>query len=203
MTVIYTKIMRKKAIVAIILTFCLLAVTGILYVARGWARGTLIPGYVFYFYKSTIDGDFKTAFQPVNAQLSIYGLAFPQASAYRCFSGQGARFQGLSETVPCFERQGSSLMPTSSFIVYWQHDSPTLERSLLESGWKKEYNSRQSIAGIFSVPNYTETVGVNYVKEFGKVACTLSISYTATEPNPFTVNEACERDVTFFGGSEG
>lgn len=119
-----TKIMRKKAIVAVILTFCLLAATGILYVA-------------------------------------------------------------------------------SSFIAYWQRNSPTLERSLLESGWKKEYNSHQSIAGIFSVPSYVETVGVNYAKEFGKVACTLSISYTATEPNPFTVNETCERDVTFFGGSEG
>ena len=174
--------------------------------ARGWIRSSAIPSYASFFYKPYVDKSFKSDFNPVDNKLKSFGFSFGVNETDQCYRGGDATFSGFSETVPCIKQTTSKpFVLTSSFINDWKNNSLQLEQYLEANGWHKEYNAKQSINGLFSYPSYVETLAVNYSKTHGKTFCDLSIAYTAVEPDPdkVWVNESCERDVSFFGGSSG
>ncbi len=198
--------MKKKAKVGITILIGLLVLGTLVYFGRGWIRGSAIPSYASLFYKPTVDKHFNDDFSNINDKLRGLGFSFASPLQDECWRGGNAMFQGFSETVPCIKQQESvPFVLTSNFISQWQLKSLEFEQYLESVGWHKEYNAQQSISGLFSVPGYDATIAVNYSKAHGKASCDLSIGYTAAQSNPnkVFVDESCERDVSFFGGSSG
>lgn len=198
-------------------------------------RQYAVPLYVNTFYRKSVDKEFAKSFSDFNNELASLGLTpfrssgfDPSAQAATCYNhvtdnGQNGYYQGFSETVPCIKKVSiDPFVPDDNFIAAWKDGTNKLPAILKSSGWKMtrnfvagadlatDYQSQQSIAKIFDVPNRSDAnqyaAEIDYNKSDGKFKCSLSIYYANNGPSPVKsiwLDESCERDVSFFGGSSG
>lgn len=152
----------------------------------------------------------------------------PSAKSATCYNhvtdnGQNGYYEGFSETVPCIKQLSlDPLVPDDEFIAAWRADSHKLLEALNSNEWKITRNfvagtdlptdiqNQQPIAKIFDVPNRSpadqDASEITFSKTNGKIKCYFSISYANDGPSPVKsiwLNEGCERNVSFFGGSSG
>jgi hypothetical protein len=152
----------------------------------------------------------------------------PSTKTASCYNhvtdnGQNGYYEGFRETVPCMKQISiNPFVPDNDFIATWRTGANRLLPTLQANGWRMTRNlvagsdlttdlqSQQSIAKIFDVPNRSladqYTTEIDYSKTNGKFKCSISLSYANDGPSPvksFWLDESCERDVSFFGGSSG
>src|SRR5579884_3827206 len=176
-------------------------------------RQYAVPLYVNTFYRKSVNKEFAASFTDFNNELASLGLTpyrssgfDPSAKSATCYNhvtdnGQNGYYQGFSETVPCIKQISTSpFVPDDDFIAAWRDGSAKLPAILKENGWKMtrnlvagvdiatDYQSQQSLARIFDVPNRSPAnmyaAEIDYDKSDGKTKCSLSISYANDGPSP-------------------
>jgi len=152
----------------------------------------------------------------------------PSAKTATCYNhvtdnGQNGYYQDFSETVPCIKQVSiEPFVPDDEFYTTWKTGSSKLPLVLKRNGWKMtrnfvagidlktDFESQQSITRMFDVANRSPAnqyaAEIDYEISEGKIKCSLSLSYANDGPSPVKsvwLDERCERDVSFFGGSSG
>lgn len=193
---------HKKLIVWWSLGISLVVALAVLFLARGWLRGSLVPMVVKNAVIPAMQRDFKQDFPPITEKLAEFGFTF-DGDGYirdttRC---EQYGYSGFSSTHACFIAKTSDILaPTDTFKKQWNEKAPAFENSVLQAGWEKTWNAAQPIDELFL--DHHQSVGVNYLKKHGKTVCRLTIAHLKnTERGNFMhVREECNRGVKLFGG---
>lgn len=179
----------------------LLILAAAAFICRGWVRTTLLTAYVRTMYSHSVNQNFEGDFTDVTMQLQKLGLSFTKSPYDGC---DYVEYEGLNATYSCSRGAGSKPLKLSEeYKTTWLRESPALEKYLLERGWHKTWNKRQPIDELLTRDDRDASVGVNYEKIHGKVACVLSIWYNGPQYEwqyQFNAAEACSRSIAFFGG---
>ncbi len=169
------------------------------YLSRGWIRESFLPnGPPSYFAKQSLDKAHQKAVNSISQSLAGLGLSFQSKWPAACnlFAADG-----LQTEVSCYVSSWGEKEITNDYIAFFSQNSVEVEDKILENKWTKIHNIAQPINELFNDPDNDVTVAVNYVKNYGKNTCTLSMSYNAFEKDPSKLHYylTCYRSIFFLG----
>jgi hypothetical protein len=136
----------------------------------------------------------KTAFREVNDRMKAdYGIDYLKAdnSKVSCYDPSDPLNSFTWRTCGVFTYT-EPVIADEAFISNWRASSPGFEAWLLDNGWQKVWNADQPIAEILDKPDNHGSIGVNYIKEYGRVSCTLTLMWIKPEvTNRLDSSEQC------------
>lgn len=176
----------------------------LLFLFRGPLRENVIAGVISQFYKGSVSKAYEDSLLEVTPAAKKAELTFNNQSREIAVCNTSG-YKGFGIDISCNKSTSVNQLTSTvnkAFIEKWRQNSKQFETYLIESGWRKDWNSQQPIDEIFNTPDLDTSIGVNYSKPYGHVMCELSIFYNGETDPRYSSNLgglACYRSVHVFG----
>lgn len=192
-----------------IIAFIVVPILGILcwsviYVERGWIRGSLIPAYASFAYKDKINAAFDEEFYPVNTKLASYGFTLSYKTSAQCRTGANVMYEGVRVRVPCLRRETLNFPDYSKKFEQRWHDGEAVafDNFMKSNGWEN-ISPNQPLLQMYTPRGDDKSLDVQYATKSHGVTCRLMLIYYPWQSNfeKTWANEVCEKDLSLFGAS--
>lgn len=182
-----------------------------LFTIRGWLRGPAISWLSTKLYASQVDAAYERNLTPLNTYLKEIGIdqASPEPGHIsRKATCSDGNFSFIRETVYC--SRGSTVVDhpiTPEFAAGWPAAADRIKTLLMDQGWlteRPEYDTGyvvdDDLRNLLDTGKSSTYASYQKIENSGKLICYLYFRYFSGEQAKLDIDEACYRDVKYFGG---
>jgi hypothetical protein len=184
-----------KVLAPVVIIIVVLA--GALYLARGWVRNTVEPAYTDLLYAHDVQGKLDEQARTLHDPMQTLGYTHINKKTAVCHRTIA---NGIRTAIDC-EASYQAYGPITANKAQLQQNAAALQAKLQQGGWSGNpvMSLKQFIDGITAGAD--NQPDATYIKNFGKITCTLSTTTAFKSPNTPAMNTqfVCNRDPMLFG----